>query len=64
MKHTRVVTNTLHSEFGNYAEDYSCSWDEDKSWARFAGPEFQFTISREGVAQLKELVDAFMEFEG
>lgn len=65
MNHKRTVTHTLYCDPAEaYQDRYSASWDEKQSWARFQSDEFQFTISRKGVAKLKELVDAFVEYGG
>jgi hypothetical protein len=61
LKRSRVVTYTIYREDPEYDEDYTVAWEEGQSWARFSGPEFQFTITSAAVDQLKELVDAFLE---
>jgi hypothetical protein len=61
LRRSRVVTHTIYSDAEGYDDKYSVAWDEGQSWARFAAPEFQFTITKSGVIQLKQLVDAFIE---
>ena len=42
----------------------SCAWDEGQKWARFSHSEFQFTVSRDAVEDLRLLCDAFLENRG
>jgi len=62
VKHSKRIEHTLANEEANYANRYSATWDEGGHWVQFQSDEFQITITRDGAAKLKELVDAFLEY--
>ena len=63
MKYTKTITHKYVSPDDSYADRYSISWDEGQSWARLSGPEFQITVSKYAIPQLKELVRCLEEHD-